>query len=84
MSIQKRKEIIVIVSAYSSGAMLPKLFSGRGYACVHVTTRREWDIKRLRAYFDERVFINNIILDDEDPIFDGHRCSKGSLNLFPS
>ena len=50
------KNIIIIVSVYSSGALLAPLFNGRGYSCIHLTTRREWDIKRLRSYYREEEF----------------------------
>ncbi len=62
------KTIIVIVSAFSSGAMLSRLFHGRGYPCVHVTTRREWEIKRLQTYFDADSFIKNYVLNGEEDI----------------
>ena len=61
------RNMIVIVSAYSSGVKLAPLFRGRGYPCVHVTTAREWDIKRLKSAFKEKDFIENFIVDsDED------------------
>lgn len=67
MKTQIQKNIIIIVSAYSSGALLAPLFSGRGYTCVHITTRREWDILRLRSYYREEDFADNFIIDtDED------------------
>lgn len=63
-----QKNIIVIVSAYSSGALLASLFNGRGYTCIHLTTRREWNIIRLRSYYREDGFADNFIIDSEDDL----------------
>src|SRR5579872_576839 len=68
MKMQIQKNIIIIVSAYSSGALLAPLFNGRGYSCIHLTTRREWDIARLRAYYNEEEFVENIILDSDQDL----------------
>jgi len=65
---QIQKNIILIVSAYSSGAFLAPLFNGRGYSCIHLTTRREWDIIRLRSYYKEAEFIENYIIESDDDI----------------
>jgi hypothetical protein len=63
-----QKKIIIIVSAYSSGAALAPLFIGRGYSCIHITTRSEWENENLNTYYQEADFIKNIILDDNEPI----------------
>ena len=68
MKTQIQKNIIIIVSAYSSGALLTPLFNGRGYTCIHLTTRREWDIIRLRSYYREDEFADNFILESENDI----------------
>lgn len=66
MSMSYNKSVVVIVSAFSSGgARLPQLFAGRGYNCVHVTTRREWEMKWVHNYFDGNHFIKNYIIDDD-------------------
>lgn len=57
--------IILIVSAYSSGACLAPILSGRGYTCIHVTTEREWGIDRLRLMYEGYGFSKNIILKHE-------------------
>jgi dapdiamide synthase len=66
MKTQIQKNIIIIVSAYSSGALLAPLFNGRGYTCVHLTTQREWDIIRLRSHYREEDFADNFIIDSDE------------------
>jgi hypothetical protein len=69
MSLSYSKSIIVIVSAFSSGgARLPQLFAGRGYDCIHITTRREWEMKWVHHYFNEKHFIQNFILEDDSDL----------------
>lgn len=57
--------MIIIVSAYSSGASLPGFFLERHHQCIHVTTKREWDIARLRSYFNADSFVKNYIIDND-------------------
>lgn len=68
MKTQIQKNIIIIVSAYSSGEFLAPLFNGRGYSCIHVTTRREWDMTEWRSYYRSEQFADNIIIDSDADI----------------
>lgn len=69
MTLTYNKTIIVIVSAFSSGGVrLPLLFSGRGYDCIHVTTTREWEMKWVHHYFNEKQFTKNFIVSDSNDL----------------
>lgn len=68
MITHQNQSIILIVSAYSSGASLAPILFAKGYTCVHVTTEKEWAIDRLRFMYEGYGFWKNIILKDEHKI----------------
>lgn len=64
-----RKEVILIISGYSTGSQIAPLFYGLGYNCIHIGTKQEFAkesilTKDFRDYF----YMKNIIVDSEDNI----------------
>lgn len=68
MSTTYRKNVIAIISAYSSGSYLGAILSSMGYLCIHITTDTEWRIDRLRNYFRKGDFIDNFIIYKDSDI----------------
>ena len=52
MKDHSQKDLILIVSGYSSGKYLAPIFRGKGYSCIHITSEAEFQIERLHNYYD--------------------------------
>jgi len=61
-----KKNIILIVSGYSSGRFLAPMFRGKGYHCIHITSTSEFNNPVLNKHYIRTDYLDNIVIDSEN------------------